>query len=452
MSKALSQPIKCNYGALPPSILEQQHSPCSFDGSYLRYLASALKILGPGMMVCLADSDIGGLLTMAQAGSATGYKLLPLQLLLVPVLYAVQEMVVRLSVCLQMGLVAAAWKEMGRTPAAVLSVVMVVLGIFALMSEFTGIAAVGQLFGMSSLQSCASAAAFLILIVLTGDYNQVERIGLALGSCLCVFVFTAILCRPKWEEVTHSFFQPNLQEAAPSAQLGELVLANIGTVVTPWMLFYQSSACVEKKLSVGSLTMARLDTLLGSIVTQLVMGAVLITYAVQACNLDLNKLVMGEVFVAPLRPLLGDLCTRYLLSCGLIGSSLLATLVISLGVAWNLSECYTDGTSAISGKATGSAAFRMFFAGTILLSAVVVSSEWIGIMRLNILVQLLNGTLMPVVVGYVFVLVTKPGVLPEEHRLKGAPAYFVFCLVLVCSVLALWLAARTASAYFLASL
>jgi len=423
------------------------------DKDHSGRLVRLLKTFGPGLMVCLADSDIGGLATMAEAGSKTGYALMSLQFLLVPVLYVVQEMVVRLSVHRRKGVLALVRLELGYHAACVLLVVMVILGVFAVMSEFSGIAAVGDLFGLSSLQSCSGASVLLISVVLFGDYEVVERVGLILGSFLVVFLFTAVLCCPPWMEVMWSTFVPQRHgiHGASANDLRELTLANIGTVVTPWMLFYQASAIVEKQLSASSLPMARLDTLLGSVITQIVMCAVLITFAKQAGGVDLQAMKMGEAFSVPLQPLLGKACTQALLAAGLLGSSLLATLVISLGVAWNLAE-YLDlelsgqksPRIAAASKATGTPMFRFFFIGTVVLSAAVISSEMIGVMKLNILVQLLNGTLMPVVVGYVFVLVTRRGVLPDEHRVRGSYAAFVGIMVLLCSMLALGMGIQTA--------
>merc|ERR1712203_568013 len=117
-----------------------------------------------------------------------------------------------------------------------------ILGVFALLSEFTGVAAIGELFGLTAMQSCVGASVFLIAVVFSGDYAAVERVGLCLGGCLSVFVLTAVLCRPKWEEVGLALIWPHFEETEAPAAFGELVLANIGSVVTPWMLFYQSSA------------------------------------------------------------------------------------------------------------------------------------------------------------------------------------------------------------------
>merc|ERR1719313_906767 len=251
-------------------------------------------------MVCLADSDIGGLFTMATAGASTGFTLLSLQLFLIPVLYVVQDMVVRLSVCRRTGLLALVHQEVGGAAASVLSVSMVLLGVCAMISEFSGVAAVGELFGLSSAWSCMLGATFLCVVILPGDYKKVEQIGFCMGACLSVFFLTALLCRPSLSEIVVSIIRPPLQVPA-SAKLGQLVIANVGTVVTPWMLFYQASALVEKRLSSEDLPMAQLDTLCGAVITQLVMASVLVTFAMQARGQDMESLPMAEVFYKPLR-------------------------------------------------------------------------------------------------------------------------------------------------------
>merc|ERR1719454_1054671 len=161
------------------------------------------------------------------------------------------------------------------------------------------------------------------------------------------------------------------------------------------------------------------------------MSAVLITFAVQAKGRDMEALPMSEVFLVPLRPLLGERMTLLLVGAGLLGSSLLAALVVSLGVAWNLTEISGSDTTE---EATGSPYFRAFFVSTVLLGALVVSSQWVGMVKLNILIQVMNGVLMPIVVGIVFYLAVRPGILPEEHRVKGVHAIFVAMLIALCTV------------------
>lgn len=388
-------------------------------------------------MVCLADSDIGGLSTMADAGSQTGYALIPLLLILIPVVYVVQDMVVRLSICRQCGLIALAREEMGLASALSLSFVIVSVGVSAIVSNFTGVVAAGELLGMTEFQSCFFAATFLIVVVLGFRYKTVEAVAIALGSLLTVFVVTAVPCLPSWQEIALSAMSnPAGAGHRKSDGLGELIVACIGTVVTPWMLFFQSSAIVEKRLVKDDLPAALLDTLFGSVFTQFVMCGLVITFAKQMKNVQLENIALGEVFVEAVRPVLGDQLVVPCMFLGLMGSALLASLVVSLALAWSLAEGLSGAVSADG--ATNSRAFKALFVGTIIFSALIVSLDIINILQLNICIQFLNGIMMPVVVGCVFHLATSPHVLTPEYRVSGNYAVGVGILLLACAGLALW--------------
>lgn len=412
------------------------------DGSRWNQVQTLLMVLGPGLMVCLADSDIGGLSTMAVAGSTSSYALLPMQFALIPALYLVQELVVRLSLVRRQGVVMITREELGTPAACALTAAMCVVGFFAIISQFSGIVAAGELFGIPLIPSSAFAVVGLILIVLCNDYKHVEFVGLILGACLSVFIVAAVLCKPPWKEVAlHMLEAPPLLS---NANVRELAVANVGTVITPWMLFFQGSALVEKRLDVQALPAARVDTLVGSVITQLVMAAVLIVFAVGAPGIDFDKLSLAQVFIAPLKPIMGTFCVRILMAFGLLGSSLLATLVVSLGIAWNMTECWLGGTPS-EGKSIGitsTAYFRYSFVITIAVAAatVIFLSSWTNIAQLNVAIQVLNGVLMPLVVGCVFCLATLKGVLPEEHRVRGVRALILGIIIAFCSALALLLA------------
>merc|ERR1719487_2933006 len=150
---------------------------------------------------------------------------------------------------------------------------------------------------------------------------------MALGSCLLVFVVTVFLCRPPCYEVAYNSIPGPQIMKVPLA----LVFENIGTVVTPWMLFFQGSAIVSKGVGIEDLQMERIDTLVGATLTQLVMCCVLITFAVTMPGSDIANSSVSEVFLPAMAPLLGDKLSVVLCSAGLLGAAMLASMVISLG-------------------------------------------------------------------------------------------------------------------------
>ena len=137
-----------------------------------------LAVMGPGLVVMLADTDVGSIITAAQSGVQWGYRLLLLQLLLVPVLFVVQELTVRLGIFTGQGHGELIRKSFG-TGWAWLSVCgLGVATIGALVTEFSGVAAVGELFGVPRVLSLGLTVAVLLAIVLTGSYRRVERVAI----------------------------------------------------------------------------------------------------------------------------------------------------------------------------------------------------------------------------------------------------------------------------------
>ena len=223
-------------------------------------------------MVMFADTDAGSIITAAQSGASWGYRLLPLELVLIPVLYLVMELTVRLGATTGKGHAEAIRERFGTRWAALSVGTLLVSATGALITEFAGIAAVGAFVGLAPTMTVPLAAAFLLVVVLAGGYRRVELIGLALGSFELAFLAAALLARPKVGSVAASLWSG--QPIGNRSYL-TLVAANIGAVVMPWMIFYQQGAVVDKGLRDRQIRIARVDTALGAVLTQTVMAAIL---------------------------------------------------------------------------------------------------------------------------------------------------------------------------------
>lgn len=399
---------------------------------------SLAAVLGPGLVVCLADSDIGGLVTMATTGARDGYTLLGLQALLVPVLYVAQQQVVVLGVCRQRSLVGLTLDHIGGVAAGLLLLACLLIGICAVISELSGVVAVGELLGLGEGPSCAIASALMVIIVVVGNHHVVERVCLCLGACLAVFVVAALLSGPAWGAVLTEGFDLPSPKVVTSLEFREVVIANIGTVITPWMLFYHMSAVIEKRITPDELPLAALDTGVGAVVTQIVMGAVLILFANTARGLNPEELPLREVFFHSMRPILGEAGTVACVACGLLGASLLASLVVSLGVAWNIAD-FRGEKSPLQLSVFDAPWFYGGYILIVVLCGLVVALDSVSLVTLNLAIQTLNGVSMPAIVGTCFFLATKPGVLPPQHRVQGLYAWISGSLLFMCSLLAVWM-------------
>src|ERR1700733_5840229 len=155
-----------------------------------------LAVVGPGLVVMLADTDVGSIITAAQSGVQWGYRLLLLQLLLIPVLYVVQELTVRLGIFTGKGHGELIRETFGPFWAWVSVTGLGIAATGALLTEFSGVAGVGEIYGVPRAVSLALSVIFLLAVVLTGSYRRVERVAIALGLFEFAFFLVAYQSHP----------------------------------------------------------------------------------------------------------------------------------------------------------------------------------------------------------------------------------------------------------------
>jgi Mn2+/Fe2+ NRAMP family transporter len=250
-------------------------------------------VVGPGLVVMLADTDAGSVITAAQSGAQRGYELLPLQFLIIPVLFMVQELTVRLGLGTGKGYGELILQRFGRAWALPWIVTLAVSCFGALVTEMSGLAGVGQLFGVPAWQTITISVVLIFLMVSTGSYRSVERAALFLGMFELAFLAVAWKASPSGGELLAQVAH------APLGDTGYLYLlaANLGTSVMPWTVFYQQSAMIDKGLASGDMKIARLETLSGAIICQLITAAVLIAAAAtlgrQGSGASLDNVPLG---------------------------------------------------------------------------------------------------------------------------------------------------------------
>jgi NRAMP (natural resistance-associated macrophage protein)-like metal ion transporter len=394
-------------------------------------LLRRLAVWGPGLLVMLADTDAGNVVTAAQAGARWGYRLLPLLLLLIPMLYMVQELTVRLGIHTGRGHGELIRERFGAGWAWLSTLGLAAAAIGSLVTEFTGVAGIGALYGLSRSLTLPLAAAALLAVVATGSYRRVERAALVIGLFELGFFAVAWAAHPNLAQL--------LQDAGdvPFGNRAFLYLATaiIGAVFNPWMVFYQQSSIADKKLRPEDYTAARWDTAIGAVLTQLLTAAVLVaaaaTLASRAAPADLAS--VGQISAA-LTPVLGGTAGRVVFGIGVLGASLVGAIVSSLALAWGLGEVagYRRSLEYRPFEA------RWFYGVYALCVAGAAALVWSvpNLVRLNIAAQVLNAFLLPLVIGFLVVLAATA--LPEPLRLRGwYRALLVGVAAAVC-LLALW--------------
>jgi Mn2+/Fe2+ NRAMP family transporter len=416
---AVAEPDEVTCGAL--GIRQQRQADWR---PLLKRLLVFLAVLGPGQIVMMADTEVGSVITAAQSGARWGYALLPLQFILIPILFIVQELTVRLGIFTGKGHgelirerygVAWGWISIGGLALSIMG---------AMVAEFSGIAGVGELLGGPRAVSLSLAVGFLLLVVWAGSYRRVERIALGLGLFEMAFLWVALKSHP------HAGWLLQGLTLSPwrKADYRYLVAANIGAVIMPWMIFFQQSAIVDKRLGRQHLRAAQCDTAIGSVVTQLVMAAVIVTTAATlGFDHGTGSLeTVGEISQA-LTPYLGAEAGRLVFGLGILGAALVAIIVTSLAAAWAIGEM-TGYKHSLDNHPREAPWFYVVYSTAVVGSAILVARVP-NLIALNLAVEVMNALLLPLVLGFLVLLAAR--VLPERHSLRG---FYLWVVAATCAI------------------
>jgi Mn2+/Fe2+ NRAMP family transporter len=387
----------------------------------------------------LADTEAGSVIAAAQSGAQWGYRLLLLQFALIPALFMAQELASRLGLATRQGLAELALHRLGRLATTLLLATLTISCVGALVTELSGLAGVGQLYGVPVWQSSAVAAAGLLTTVLTGSYRSVERVALALGLCELAFIALAWQAKPDAIEIASQILQ------IPLGDRGYLYLlaASLGTCVIPWAIFYQQSASIDKGLTRAHLSAARVETLLGAVLCQTITAAILVAAAAapghgEASGHSFDRISeIADTFAAVIGPVAG----RVVFALGLTGGALVAAIVVCLTAAWAFGEVLGLRHS-LSETPTQAPWFYGAFAAVLFSGAVLVGSG-VNLVRLAIGVGVLNALLLPVVLGFLYHLARRE--LPDDLRLRGIYAATVAIVFTTVALLGLYASIASAT-------
>jgi NRAMP (natural resistance-associated macrophage protein)-like metal ion transporter len=383
-----------------------------------------VAVTGTGIVVMLADTDAGSIITAAQSGAQRGYQLLLLQIILIPILFVVQELTVRLGVVTHRGHGELIREKFGRGWAWLSVSTLAIACVGALVSELSGLAGVGLLYGVPAWKTMILVIGGLVGIVWTASYRSVERIAIVFGALELLFIWIAWRAHPDAAAMARGLVQVPLADP----KYLYLATANIGAVIMPWMIFYQQSAVIEKGLRREHMKILRWETAAGAVLTQLVMIGVLVATAATIGRVHPNApLDTVQQISGALTPFLGSSLGRAVFALGMSGAAMVATIVVSLTAAWGVGEV-AGYRRSLADHPFEAPWFYGIFTLCLVLAGVLVASG-ANLVALSVGVQVLNASLLPIVLGFLFALATRA--LPEPYRLKGAYAWLVGIVMLV---------------------
>jgi NRAMP (natural resistance-associated macrophage protein)-like metal ion transporter len=383
-----------------------------------------LAVIGPGLLVMLADTDAGSIITAAQSGAQWGYKLLALQFLLIPILYVVQELTLRLGLVTGQGHGELIRDRFGKGWAWLSVSTLMLACVGAIVTQLSGMAGVAALFGIPAWAMMIVVVGLILAMVWTGSYRSIERIAIVFGLFELAFVAVAWRAGPHLPEIAAQLSQAPLR----NPKYLYLVAANLGAVIMPWMIFYQQSAVLDKGLGPADLKVSRIDTAVGAVVTQVVMASVLIATGATLYHVGTNA-SLGDVqsIAHAIIPFLGDTVGRLVFAAGMTGAAVVATIVVCLTAAWGVGEV-AGYKRSLENHPREAPWFYGVFSVCLIGGGILVASG-VDLVGLSVGVEVMNALLLPIVLGFLYMLGLKA--LPDEYRLKGWYAWVVGAIVVV---------------------
>lgn len=391
-------------------------------------LLSFLAVFGPGFIVMIADMDAGSITTAFVSGAKYGYKLIPLQLLLIPLLYVVQEIASRLGCVTSKGHGELIREYFGEKWAAFSTILLLVVVFSALLTEFSGIAASSQIVGIPKDYSIIISALLLVFVALSGKYKRAENIAIIFSLISFVFIPAAIMSHPNYLQIAKSFVLP---QPFNDKNYLFLVAANVGAVIMPWMIYYQQSATVEKHLQSCDIKFAKWDTLIGSFATQILMIVVIILGAsvLYKEHISPNN---AYNFALALEPIAGKY-SALLFAIGLYASSILAAFVVSMSFAWASGETWNFGHS-LNASFKQEKLFYFIYIALVILSAIIILIPGIPLVKIMVDIEAFNGFVLPIVIGFLIALASSKRILKSYSYSK---AYISIVVLLALAIVIL---------------
>jgi Mn2+/Fe2+ NRAMP family transporter len=356
-----------------------------------------LVIAGPGIVVMVADNDAGGITTYAATGAKYGYHLIWFLLLLIPVAYYVQEMTVRLGAVTKRGLAEAIFDGFGATWGWFSLVDLMLVNWLTLVTEFIGMTAALHIFGVPPWLTVTGVVLLMAIIVLNGRYWTWEKIALLFCALNLIYIPGAFMVNPSVSDILKDGLIPNFPGGF-NGQLFFFLMANIGTTIAPWMLFFQQSAVVDKGMQEKDIPWGKFDTLLGSALT-----VVVAIFIVIVTGTTLNGTDIDSAGQAAEHLMQTDRYVGTFMAIGLFDAGLLGAICISLASSWAFGEIF-GWAHSLNQNIKQAPWFYSSYFFALITSGLVVLIPGAPLVLITLFVQVIAVTLLPAALVFLILL------------------------------------------------
>jgi NRAMP (natural resistance-associated macrophage protein)-like metal ion transporter len=376
-------------------------------------LFALLGLLGPGLIAANAGNDAGGIATYSSVGAKYGYGLLWTILLVTISLAIVQLLAARMGVVTGKGLSELVREEYGIRWSVLATSAVLVASLGICISDFVGAGAALDLAGIPPQVTVPLLAIGIWLIIVRGSYRSAERIFIWFTIPFFAYPVAAILGHPHWGAVGRAFVVPHLHTNSTYLLL---LIATIGTTITPYMQLYLQSAVVERGVREEELRHEEVEAVSGAVFACIISAFIVIATGATLYTHGVHEIGSAAAAARALTPFAGRFA-ELLFGIGLLGASMLACAILPIATSYVVSESlgYEKG---IGRRREEAPVFVGIITAMIALSAIVAVIPGVPVISLLVGVQVVNGLLLPINLFFIWRLARSPSLM-GEHRSRG---------------------------------
>jgi NRAMP (natural resistance-associated macrophage protein)-like metal ion transporter len=366
-----------------------------------------LVIAGPGLVVMVADNDAGGITTYAATGAKYGYHLIWFLVLLGPIAYFVQEMTVRLGAVTKRGHAEAIFDGFGPFWGWFSLLDLILVDWLTLVTEFIGMTAALKIFGVPPWVTVAGVCGLMGFMVLNGRYWTWEKIALIFCALNLIYIPGAFMVHPSMGDIVSHGLIPNFAGKL-DGQMFFFLMANIGTTIAPWMLFFQQSSVVDKGLKEKDIFFGRLDTLIGAVATIVIAVFIVIVTGTVLNGVEIDDAAQASKMLMNTNRYAGEF-----MAIGLFNAGLLGAICISLASSWAFGEVF-GWAHSLNNKIKEAPWFYLNYFITLISAGLIVLIPGAPLVLITLFVQVVAVTLLPAALVFLILLLNDKKTMGEH--------------------------------------
>jgi len=404
------------------------------SGRKLR-LAAFLAVMGPGVIAGLSDDDPAGITTYSQLGAQYGYRMLWTLVVSIIALIIFQDLGARIGVVTRQGLIGLVRQKYGARAGSFSAVALILANLGTMTAEFAGVAAAGQLFGVSRYVTVPITGFFISALVLRGTFKKAERVFFILSAVFISYVIAGFMAHPHWGSAFHGMVVPSMPFNRDAINIAT---ATLGTTLAPWGLAFIQSYAVDKRLTKADLTLLRADVWVGSALTGIIGFFVIITCAATLNHEHITNITDASQAANALQPLAGALA-KDIFAVGIIGAALLAASILPLSTAYSVSDL-TGSPAALDDKFRDAPLFYMTFAAITIVAGGLIMIPGISLITILISSQVLNAILLLPLLAYMYGIARDKKLMGEYVAGKRSLLLYglIIAVIAICVLAQFW--------------